>query len=422
MMKVEKPLFVGNAQGFWGDYLDAPYRLTRDAPHLDFLTMDYLAELSLAIMAMQQEKDPSKGYADDFLESLKLLAPLLDGKEQLKIVTNAGGLNPEACAFEASLILKKSVKRPLKVAYVTGDSLPHLLSDSVVAANVYLGALPIKEALSQGADVVITGRVADPSLTVGPALFHFGWDERDYNALAGATVAGHLIECGCQVTGGCSTHWLDLERPEEMGFPIAEISRDGSFVITKPPTSSGRVTLETVKEQLLYEIGDPAAYLSPDVTASFLGLHLREEGKDRIHVSGAEGRPPPPTYKAAVIYKNGYVTERMLFIAGERAVEKAKAASSLIIKRLVQQGITLESVVTETFGTASEGVLLRMAARDNRKEALEAFVREFAPLVTSGPQGVAGYSRARSKVYPNRAFRAAFIARHEVTPQLHFIP
>jgi hypothetical protein len=277
----------------------------------------------------------------------------------------------------------------------TGDSID-LVRDSLVTANAYFGAQGIVEALEKGADIVITGRTADPSLTVGPCVYHFGWNWKDYDALAGATVAGHLIECGTQVTGGIYTHWLDVPDPANLGFPFVEVSNDGSFIITKPENTGGLVNEAIVKEQLLYEIGDPEKYLSPDVTVSFLSLALKTVGKDRVEVSGAKGSAPPATYKVSATYRAGYMAEGTLTLFGNDIRQKAQRCGEIIIDRVKQAGFDLEKYNIECLGTGE--CVLRVAAQDPRKEALECFSKEFAPLVTSGPQGTTGYFSARPKV------------------------
>ncbi|MBL8850715.1 MAG: DUF1446 domain-containing protein, partial [Planctomycetaceae bacterium] len=317
-------LRIGNAQAFWGDRSDAAAEMLAREPGLDYLTLDYLAEVSMSILASQREKDPTAGYARDFVEVVRSLAPYWQSGGNCRVVANAGGLNPAGCAQACARALEAEGCRSLRIAVVSGDdvraaalaagrgegpeervqSFRHLesqlaiadiadIADRLVTANAYLGAASIAEALAGGADIVITGRVADPSLVVGPCLHHFGWRENEWDTLAGATVAGHLIECGTQVTGGISTEWLELPDPTHIGFPIVEVSADGSCVVTKPAGTGGAVTVATVKEQLLYEIGDPAKYISPDVCVSFLALSVEVLGSDRVRVSGAQGSPPP---------------------------------------------------------------------------------------------------------------------------------
>ncbi len=405
---------IGNASAFWGDSPYAPADLLREQPDLDYLTLDYLAEVSLSIMAIQKEKDPKAGFARDFVDALATLIPFWEKGAHCKVITNAGGLNPKECAALCRNLLQ-GVK---KVAVVEGDdvlayvkknahSLCHLDTKeplgphvhSLTSANVYLGAEGIRQALSQGADIVITGRVADPSLTVAPCLFHFNWDKEDFDKIAAATVAGHLIECGTQVTGGFSTNWMDLEDPVSIGFPVVEMEADGTFVITKPERTGGKVSLETVKEQLLYEIRDPSCYLSPDATVSFTGLVLKEIGKDRVEVRGAKGSAPPSTYKVSVSYKDGYRSETMLAVFGHEARAKAKKAGVVLLERLKLRGVTFQKSKIECIGGDTECVL-RVAVSDSSYANLEAFAREVASLITSGPQGLTGYGAGRPHIFP----------------------
>ena len=290
-------LKIGNGSGFWGDNGDGPIQLVQQTSDLDYLTLDYLAEVSLSIMAAQREKDPLAGYAKDFVSVIERLIPFWRNGSKVKVIANAGGLNPTQCAKACADVLRKHgvIK---KIGVVAGDdvldhfkeSAQETFKSKLVTANAYLGAQPLVEVLKQGADIVITGRVADPSLTVAPAAAHFGWNLNDYPKIASVTIAGHLIECGTQVTGGISNLWPNIPNLEMIGFPIVEIENDGTFTVTKPAGTGGVVNQWTVKEQLLYEIGDPGNYLSPDVTVSFLGLKLSQTGENRIKISGAIGK------------------------------------------------------------------------------------------------------------------------------------
>jgi hypothetical protein len=288
-------------------------------PHLDYLTLDYLAEVSMSILAAQRDRDPGAGYARDFVDVVKSLAPYWSSGGRCRLIANAGGLNPRGAAEACREALDQAGCRAMRIGVVTGDDIldlvraaaaggsatefAHLetghaigmIADRLVTANAYLGAEPIAEALAAGAEIVITGRVADPSLVVAACQHHFGWNDDELDRLAGATIAGHLIECGTQVTGGISTDWLDVPDPVHIGFPIVEVAEDGSCFVTKPRGTGGRVTAMTVKEQLVYEIGDPDSYLSPDVTVSFRSLMVKELGGDRVRVSGAGGRARPGT-------------------------------------------------------------------------------------------------------------------------------
>lgn len=443
-----KPVKIGNAQGFWGDTPTAPLCLVEQIRDLDFLTLDYLSELSMSILAIQREKDPEKGYAADFIDVIKSIAPFWKLGHPVKIISNAGGLNPIACVKECRKVLDSLGLYDMKVGAVTGDSvIEQMKQDSsnssycnletkaslesvvknLVTANAYVGAEPIVELLKEGVSIIVTGRIADPSMAVAPAIYYHGWSYDDYDKVAQATVAGHLIECGTQVTGGIlSSNWLSIEDPANIGFPYVEISADSSFVITKSPKSSGVVNYQTVKEQLLYEIGDPEAYLSPDATVSFLNLHLAGDGKDRIKITGAIGKAPTCFYKVSATYKAGFKAEGMLVIFGQNAVLKAKQCGAMILKRVQMAGFTIERSCIECLGAGdsvgrqtsySDELLecvLRVAVADKRKEAVEAFTKEIAPLVTSGPQGVTGYTSGRPKARPQFGYWPCLIEREKV--------
>lgn len=455
-----RPLKIANACAFWGDQPDAAAQLVAAQPDLDFLTLDYLAEVSLSIMAIVREKDPAAGYARDFLDVLRSLVPFWQSGGRTRIITNAGGLDSAACARACSAILHAAGLDRLRVACVTGDDVLPLLypktgdtdpaafsnletgaalssvANRLVTANAYLGASAIADALRAGADIVVTGRVADPSLTVGPCLAEFGWADDDYDRLAGATVAGHLIECGTQVCGGFSTDWLHLPHPENIGFPIAEISPDGSCVVTKPAGTGGAVTVSTVKEQLLYEIGDPARYLSPDATVSFLTLRLEDLGHDRVRVSGATGQPPPPAYKVSATYRGGYKAHGQLTIFGHDAVRKARHAGEALLRRLHNSGLTYRETLIECLGTGASvhglasrmsdthlvETVLRVSVAADTREPVERFAKSLAPLVTCGPQGTTGYALGRPKVLPVFGYWPCLIPRDRVQPAWQLFP
>ncbi len=464
------PLKIANACAFWGDQPDAAARLVAAEPDLDYLTLDYLAEVSLSIMAIQRAKNPDAGFARDFIEVIISLAPFWLAGGTTKVVTNAGGLDPAACARACVEALRAAKLSHLKVAIVTGDDVlatvarashptqtaeakPRpaaatafanletaaplaTVADRVVTANAYLGAASIADALRAGADIVITGRVADPSLTVGPCLAHFGWTATDYDRIAGATVAGHLIECGTQVCGGFSTDWLDVPLPQDIGFPIAEISEDGSCVITKAAFTGGAVTVQTVKEQLLYEIGDPGNYLSPDATVSFLTVSVEAKGENRVRVSGATGRAPPPSYKVSATYRDGYKAHGQLTIFGNDAVKKARHAGEALLLRLHDAGWVYRETLVECLGTGASvrGIasrvsdthlvetVLRVSVAADTKEPVERFTKEIAPLVTAGPQGVTGYATGRPKVLPIFGYWPCLVDRRQVKPEWRFAP
>lgn len=443
---------IGNAHGFWGDRLDAAAEMLAREPDLDFVTLDFLAEVSMSILAMQRAKDPHAGWPRDVVEVVRSLAPYWRSGGRCRFITNAGGLNPVACARACQQALAEAGCTDRKIVAVTGDDVLGLVQsddspwlnnldtgdslsrvrDRLVTANAYIGAESVAQALALGADLVIAGRVADPSLTVAACAQAFGWSWSDWDRLAGATVAGHLIECGTQVTGGISTDWLDAPDVAEIGFPIVEVADDGSFVVTKPRGTGGCVCEQTVKEQLVYEIGDPGNYLSPDVTVSFLSLNATEVGKNRVRVEGAQGRPAPATYKVSATYRDGFRAQGQLTVFGDNAVAKARRAGEVVLERLKQRGVTFRESLVECVGSgachpqlADEDLVrqltetvLRVAVADDSREAVTRFTRELMPLITSGPPGTTGYAEGRPSVQPVFRYWPCLIARERVTPQI----
>jgi hypothetical protein len=442
-----KRVRVGNGCGFWGDNLDAPVRLA-EAGRLDYLTLEYLAELTMSILALQKAKDASAGFASDFLDVLSRLTPILHAQPNLKVVTNAGGMNPRACGEKARDLLHGA----RKVAVVSGDDLMprldellaagHTLShlDSgeplsairgkVVSANAYLGAKPIADALAAGAGVVVTGRVADASLTVGPLAHEFGWKWDALDRLAAGTVAGHLIECGAQATGGLWVNADDSTRLAEVGYPIADVGEDGAFTISKPAGSGGAVNVQTVSEQLLYEVMDPAKYFTPDVTADFTTVNLTQSAPDVVSVTGGTGSGITDTYKVSISYRDGYASSGTLLIFGPNAAAKARRSGAVILEKLRQAGFVFAESYVEALGAGDcvpgvmkadfdpPEVVLRVAVRDPRKAAVERFTKEFAPLVTSGFAGTTGYTTGRAAVREVFAYWPALVAKSAVTPQV----
>ncbi len=450
---------IGNAHGFWGDRLDAAAEMLSLQPDLDYLTLDLLAEVSMSVLAMQQQRDPKAGYVHDFVDIIGSLTPYWRSGGGCRVITNAGGLDPKDCGRECGRVLAAAGCHHIKVAVVTGDDVFDLLKhdrianrhyeqfrnsdtnesiasviDRLTTANVYLGAWPIVDALSHGADLVITGRVADPSLTVAPCVHHFGWSATDWDRLAGATVAGHLIECGTQVTGGITTDWLQVPDVDRLGFPIVEVAEDGSCVVTKPQGSGGCVTEATVKEQLLYEIGDPGNYLSPDVSVSFLTLNVRAESRDRVRVSGATGRPAPNTLKVSATYHDGYRASGQLTVFGAAAATKARRAAQAVIDRLKRSGTTFCDSLVEIIGTgacdprpnslqddALVETVLRISVADSSRESVERFARSMMSLITSGPAGTTGYAEGRPRVHPLFKFWPCLIGREHVHPRVQLL-
>ena len=411
---------IGGASGFWGDTALAVPQLLASG-EVDYLVFDYLAEVTMSILAAQRAKDPKAGYAVDFVQiMLREALPTLR-ERGIRVVANAGGVNPLACR-DALVALAAELGLALKVGVVVGDDLGALAAEfrasgvtemfsgaafpqRVASINAYLGALPIAAALGAGCDVVITGRCVDSAVTLGVLMHEFGWANTDYDKLSQGTLAGHLIECGAQCTGGLFTDWEDVPDWENIGFPIVEASADGSFVITKAPGTGGLVTPATVAEQLLYEIGDPRAYLVPDVSCDFTEVKMLQLGKHRVGVRGAAGRAPTAHYKVSATFADGYRNTGFLTIAGEQAVAKARRTGQALLTRmsrmLAARGLPPFSETRievlggeEMFGahanTAAREVVLKMSAKSASKDSLELFAREFAPAATSMAPGTLG--------------------------------
>ena len=443
-------LRIGNGCGFWGDNLDASILLAEQGG-LDYLTLEYLAELTMSILARQKERDDQAGFATDFLDVLERLCPILQNKPRLKVITNAGGMNAQACARKARAILA-AAGLDRRIGVVEGDDLLPCLKElfegdhpftnldtgadlgkvlgRVVSANAYLGAAPIVEALQEGADIVITGRVADASLTVAPLMHAYPWKWDDWPRLAAATVAGHLIECGAQATGGLWTNYQDAPALANVGYPIVAVEEDGGFTITKPPGTGGAVNVETISEQLLYEVGDPAAYLTPDVVADFTSVSLEPAGPDAVRVRAARGLPATDTYKVSIAYRDGFTASGTLMIAGPDAARKAELCGAIMKERLARINIKPDSWYEEALGggacvpgvphagCAPVEVVMRVSIHDGRRAVVERFTREFAPLVTAGPPGVTGYTFGRPKVREVYAYWPALVAKSAVAPKV----
>jgi acyclic terpene utilization AtuA family protein len=439
---------IANGQGFWGDNVDAPLELVRGGP-IDYLGMDYLAEVTLSIMMRQKLKNPQTGYATDFIDFIRRALPELREKN-VRVIANAGGLNPRACRAEVFRVARELGVSGLRVGVVEGDDIlprlgelvanghalknmdsgeplaPHL--EAMTSANAYLGARPVARALDEGAQIVLCGRITDTALALGPLVHEFGWAEDDWNRLAAGTIAGHILECGAQATGGNFSRFWEVPELWNVGYPIAECAEDGTFVVTKHPGTGGLVTIDTVSEQLVYEMGNPSEYITPDVVADFTSIRLAQDGADRVRVSGIEGRAKTPFLKISASYLDGYKASGQVTISGPRAVEKARLAAEIVWKRLERAGVSFPDEDRETelvgIGACLPGVLpapadppevvLRLGARAARREPLERFGKEIAPLVTAGPPGVTGFAGGRPRPQEVVAYWPALLDRREV--------
>jgi len=430
-----KTVRIGCHSGFWGDTETAAVQLVRHG-NVDYLVSDYLAEVTMSIMAAQKLRNPQAGYATDFVQVV--MAPLAReiAEKKIKVITNAGGVNPQACR-DAVLKACEAAGVKLKVAVVLGDDLlPRIdelrgldiremdtgaeLPGKIASMNAYLGGFPIARALDHGADVVITGRCVDSAVTLGALIHAFGWNMDDHDRLAAGTLCGHIIECGAQCNGGNFTDWRLVPDYDDMGFPIAEVSADGSFVLGKPEGTGGLISTATVAEQMLYEIGDPRAYMVPDVVCDFTRATYEQVGKDRVRVSGAKGRPPTDTYKVSTTWPDGYKLSTIFMLGGREAVAKGTHSAEAIIRKTRRmfreknmgdyRDLSIEIIGGEaTYGPhartrESREVVVKIAAKHDQKEALGLLGREIAPMATGGVVGMTG-SFGAGRVSPSPVIR-----------------
>jgi hypothetical protein len=434
---------IGGASGFWGDSMVGAPQLLQSGG-IDYIIFDYLAEITMSIMARMRAKDPAQGYATDFVTvTMKRLLPEI-ARRKVKIIANAGGVNPSACAAAIrAMIAEKNLG--LSVGVVLGDDLlPRIgelrgkiepmqpgaeLPEKLMSANAYLGALPIAAALKAGADIVVTGRCVDSALALGPLIHEFGWSETDFDKLAGGSLAGHILECGAQATGGIFTDWRDVPDWDNIGYPIAECAEDGSFVLTKPAHTGGLVSVGTVSEQLVYEIGDPAAYMLPDVTCDFTQVSIRQIAENRVQVSGARGRKPNDRYKVSATYMDGFRCLATLTIGGPDAAAKAERSAEAILARTRRifrdlnlgdyRAVSIEPIGAEAmYGTnaapgarATREVVMKLAVSHADKNALEIFAREIAPAGTSFAQGTTGFGGGRPSPQPVVRLFSCFVPK-----------
>jgi hypothetical protein len=440
---------IANGQGFWGDWLEAPVRLVEQGP-IDYLILDYLAEITMSILQKQKQQDASLGYARDFPPLIARVAKLLRERD-VKVIANAGGVNPIACAREV-----RRVAPALKVAVVLGDDVYDRIDDmlargiamknmdtgeplstvrhKIQSANAYIGAFPLAEALATGADVVIAGRSTDTALALAPMIHRYGWKEDEWNKLAAGTIAGHIVECGAQCTGGnCQVDWQSLPDMANVGYPIIEAEPDGTFAITKHKGTGGRVNSDTVKEQLLYELGDPKNYITPDCVADFTTIRLDDVGPDRVRVSGIKGRPRTEMLKLSIAYSYGWKAIGTLVYSWPQALEKAQAADRIVRERLAELGLKFDDIHSEYFGYNSchgpaaqppadpSEIQLRVGVRGQDRKAVDRFTRELIPLVLNGPPTATGFGEGRPPVREVVAYWPALVPRDEISTTVEVI-
>ncbi|HEV2914991.1 MAG TPA: acyclic terpene utilization AtuA family protein [Pyrinomonadaceae bacterium] len=444
---------IASGQGFWGDLLDAPVRQVEDG-QIDYLMLDYLAEVTMSIMQKQRARDPAAGYARDFVPLMRQILPRCV-ERNIRVTANAGGVNVEGCAGAVRETARElGLGGKFRIGIVTGDDiLPRIdellaqgvelrnmdtgeplssVRERIQSANAYLGAWPMVEALDRGAQVVITGRATDTGLTLAPLIHEFGWASTDWDRLSAGTIAGHIIECGAQSSGGNYQYdWRSIPDLANVGFPIVEASPDGSFVVTKHEGTGGRVDVPAVKEQLLYEMGDPHQYITPDCVADFTSIRLEDAGTNRVRVYGIRGGPATEFLKVSISYSAGYKAVGTLVYSWPDAYDKALAADKILRARLDRLGLRFDHVLTEFVGAnATHGPLagepspdlaevqLRVGVRGEDKKAIERFTKEIAPLILTGPPGVTGFAGGRPKVEEIVAYWPALIPKTLIRPRV----
>jgi len=447
---------IAAGQGFWGDLLEAPVRQVEEGP-IDYLMLDYLAEVTMSIMQKQRSRDPSAGYAKDFVPLIMRILPALVARN-IRVTANAGGVNVKGCADAVREVARElGFVGKLRIGLVTGDDIMGRIDEMLArgvelrnmdtgepltrvreriqSANVYLGAWPMVKALNQGAQIVITGRATDTGLTLAPMIHEFGWASDDWDRLSAGTIAGHIIECGAQASGGnCQYEWRSIPDLAKVGFPIAEASADGTFVITKHEGTGGRINIPAIKEQLVYEMGDPREYITPDCVADFTTIRLEDAGENRVRVYGIAGRPATEFLKVSISYSAGYKAVGTLVYAWPDAYDKAQAADKILRARLDRLGLRFDLVLTEFVGAnATHGrlageppkdiaeVQLRVGVRSEDRNAVERFTKEIAPLILTGPPAVTGFAGGRPKVEEIVAYWPALIPREEIKPVVEVI-
>ena len=447
---------IASGQGFWGDLIDAPYyQVTKG--DIDYLVLDYLAEVTMSILQKQKNKNPDLGYAKDIPELMKRILPHC-AEKNIKVITNGGGVNPSACADSVIEIAKNLGYKKLKIGIVLGDDIKNRIDEfiqsgaelnnmesdesiktvkeKILSANVYFGAFPVAEALQKGADIVITGRTTDTGLTLAPMIYEFGWNQNDFNLMAAGTVAGHVLECGAQASGGNFLgDWESIENMAEIGFPIAEAYPNGDVIITKHLNTGGRISFETVAEQLVYEIGDPKSYITPDCVADFTSIKLDDLGNNRVKLSDIKGTKPTDLYKVSCSYSSGFTAVGTLTYSWPKALTKAKAADEILRRRLKNLGLSFEEIRTEFIGYNSchgplsykvdeekiNEIMLRIGVRSQDYNAVERFGREIAPLILTGPPSVTGFAGGRPKPSEVVAYWPALLPKNLVKPDVKIL-
>lgn len=445
---MSRTIRIANAGGYWGDDPGA-LRRQLEGGDLDYVTIDYLAEVTMSILQRQRAADPELGYAPDFLDQMRDCLPLMV-ERGVKVITNAGGINPLGLGRRIR-DLATSLGLRVSVGVIDGDDIVGRLDelraageplanmetgedlapvrDRVTAANVYLGAEPVVRALDACCQVVVTGRVTDTGITLAPMIHEFSWPDDGWNRLAAGIVAGHIIECGTQSTGGNLTDWREVPNLASVGYPIIEMGNDGTFVVTKHAGTGGLVNLKTVKEQLVYEMGDPRAYITPDVVARFDSIELAQAGRNRVRVSGVRGEPRPELFKVSMAYDDGWKASGTVLVSGPEATAKAQATAAIFWKRL---GLRFEACHTSVVGTGSiwpeslgrhdpHEVLLRLAVRDHDRAKVEAFGVQLPALILSGPSGLA-VTGGRPKPTRVVAYWPALLRRSSVTARVTILP
>jgi hypothetical protein len=444
---------IASGQGFWGDMLDAPVQQVKGG-QIDYLMLDYLAEVTMSIMQKQRARDPRAGYARDFVPLMREILPACV-ERNIRVTANAGGVNPTGCAEAVRDAARElGLSGRLRIGTVTGDDIMGRLDDflarglelrnmdtgeplstvreRIQSANVYLGAWPMVEALNRGAQVVITGRATDTGLTLAPLIHEFGWRGDDWDRLSAGTIAGHIIECGAQASGGnCQYEWQSIPDLANVGYPIVEAAPDGTFVVTKHEGTGGVVSIPSVKEQLVYEMGDPREYITPDCVADFTSIWLEDAGADRVRVHGIKGHPATEFLKVSISYSAGYKAVGTLVYSWPDAFAKAEAADKILRARLERLGLRFDQILTEFVGAnATHGhlagtpspdlpeVQLRVGVRGADRAAVERFTKEIAPLILTGPPGVTGFAGGRPKVEEIVAYWPALIPKTEIEPRV----